>query len=66
MTDQVSRRARRLALDPDISDYEFWRTLKSISHEIYRLQRARQPIPIRLLYARRTIEMAIARRGGTP
>jgi len=66
MPNQVSRRARRLALDPDISDYEFWRTLKSVRQEIYLLLRAGRPVPIRLLYARRTLEMAIVRRGGTP
>jgi hypothetical protein len=66
MSDQVSRRARQLALDPDISDYEFWRTLKSVRHEIYRLLRAGRPVPIRLLYARKTLEMAIVRRGGVP
>jgi len=58
MMDQVSRRARELALDPDVTDYEMWRTLRSVRDEIYHVQRAGSPVPIRLLYARKTFELA--------
>jgi hypothetical protein len=63
MTDQVSRRARELALDPDVTDYEVWRTLRSVRDQIYRLERGNYPIPIRLLYARKTLELAMRNRG---
>jgi hypothetical protein len=63
MSDQTSKYARQLALDPSISDYECWRMLKSVRYEIYGLERRGEPIPIRLLYARKTLEMALARRG---
>lgn len=63
MTDQVSRRARELALDPDVTDYEVWRTLRSVRDQIYRLERGNCPIPIRLLYARKTLELAMRNRG---
>lgn len=63
MTDQVSRKARELALDPDVTDYEVWRTLRSVRDQIYRLEREGRPIPIRLLYARKTFELAGRKRG---
>lgn len=58
MIDQVSQKALELALDPDVTDYEMWRTLRSVRDEIYRLERAGSPVPIRLLYARKTFELA--------
>ena len=58
MPDQVSRRARAMSLDPDVTDYDVWRTLRSVRDEIYRLDREGSPIPIRLLYARKTLELA--------
>lgn len=63
MTDHVTRRARELALDPDVTDYEVWRSLRSVRDQIYTLERARYPIPIRLLYARKTLELALRDRG---
>ncbi|MGY6708926.1 MAG: hypothetical protein ACXIVF_11410 [Rhizobiaceae bacterium] len=63
MTDQVSRRARELALDPAVSDYDVWRTLRSVRDQIYALERGGHPIPIRLLYARKTLELAHRNRG---
>lgn len=58
MTNQVSQRARAMALDPDVTDYEMWRNSRSVCDEIYRLEREGNPIPIRLLYARKTLELA--------
>lgn len=63
MPDQVSRRARELALDPALSDYEVWRTLRSVRGQIYTLEREGYPIPIRLLYARKSLELANRNRG---
>lgn len=47
-----------MSLDPDVTDYDVWRTLRSVRDEIYRLEREGSPIPIRLLYARKTLELA--------
>ena len=37
MKQDIGAEAHRLAEDPRISDYDFWRTLKNLDNEIFRI-----------------------------
>lgn len=54
-----------LARDERISDYDFWRAMRSIEQELDRCGRLGKPIPIDLVYARRIIQAASRERGCT-
>ncbi|MDH6232499.1 hypothetical protein M2281_003098 [Mesorhizobium soli] len=54
----VTKMSSRLASDQTISDYDFWRALKTINNELYRMERHRIPIPMRMIYARAIIKSA--------
>lgn len=58
----VSRLSSVLAGDESISDYEFWRALKTLNNELYRIERLRLPIPINVIYARQIIRAARVKR----
>lgn len=47
-----------LACDERLSDYDFWRALRSVEDELYRCQRLGKPVPIDLVYARRILNAA--------
>jgi hypothetical protein len=47
-----------------ITDYDFWRAQRRIEDELYRCQRTGTPVPIELVYARRVVETARAKRYG--
>lgn len=63
MTQDIGIAADRLAENPRISDYDFWRTLKNLDNEIFRISTDRQPIPIEMLRWRAIIRQARSRRG---
>lgn len=63
MKQDIGMAAHRLAEDARISDYDFWRTLKNIDNEIYRIADDRQPIPIEMIRWRVIIRQARSRRG---
>lgn len=52
----------RLAHDATISDYDFWRALKTVDDELYHMERQRRPIPIDLVFARAVLKGARRRR----
>ncbi|PSJ63698.1 hypothetical protein [Pseudaminobacter soli (ex Li et al. 2025)] len=54
----VVQMSSRLASDRTISDYDFWRALKTINNELYRLERHSIPIPMKMIYARAIIKSA--------
>lgn len=54
----VKRISERLARDPGLSDYDFWRALKSLDDELYRIEIRRRPIPIDLVFARAILRRA--------
>jgi hypothetical protein len=54
----VSQMSSRLASDYTISDYDFWRALKTINNELYRIERLQLPIPMKMIYARAIITTA--------
>jgi len=64
VTTDIQAEAERLASDPRLTDYDFWRTLKNVDNEIYRIASRRQPIPIEMLRWRRILKRARLRRRG--
>ncbi|PWJ83960.1 hypothetical protein C7441_107120 [Pseudaminobacter salicylatoxidans] len=58
----VAQMSSRLASDHTISDYDFWRALKTINNELYRIERLRMPIPMKMIYARAIITSARSKR----
>ena len=63
MKQDIGTAATRLAENPRISDYDFWRTLKNLDNEIYRISSVKQPIPIEMIRWRAIIRQARSRRG---
>lgn len=58
----VAQLSSRLASDHSISDYDFWRALKTINNELYRIERLRLPIPMQMIHAREIIKTARRKR----
>jgi len=58
----VAQMSNRLASDHTISDYDFWRALKTINNELYRMERLQLPIPMKMIYARAIITTARSKR----
>jgi hypothetical protein len=56
--------AERLASDPGVTDYDFWRTLKNLDYEIFQRVTGNQPIPIDMLRWRRILRRARSQRTG--
>lgn len=69
MTDGVSGDVARLsslvAQDESCSDYDLWRALKTLDNQLYRIERSGLPVPIRVIYARRILEAARAKRAAS-
>jgi len=64
MTTDIHAAAEKLASDPRLTDYDFWRTLKNIDNEIFRISSSRKPIPIDMLRWRRIVKRARSKRSG--
>ena len=63
MKQDIGAAASRLAENPRITDYDFWRTLKNLENEIFRIASVKQPIPIEMIRWRAIIRQARSRRG---
>ena len=63
MKQTIGAAASELAENPRLSDYDFWRTLKNLDNEIFRISADRRPIPIELLRWRAIVRQARSRRG---
>ena len=63
MKQDIGLVAHRLADDQRISDYDFWRALKNLDNEIYRMSGDHQPIPLEMIRWRAIIKQARSRRG---
>jgi hypothetical protein len=64
MNIDIERLSKRLAVDKNLSDYDFWRASKTINQALYMIERYRLPIPIDVLRARNIIRQARKRRKG--
>lgn len=51
-----------LARDASLSEYDFWSALRRIENELYRCSKLGRPVPIELVYARRIVSSAWAKR----
>lgn len=58
----IEQLSSQLASDTTISDYDFWRALKTIDNELYRIERQRRPIGIEIVFARAIIRNAQRKR----
>ncbi len=64
MKTDIMAEAARLAADPAISDYDFWRSLKNLNNEIYRIANSNEPIPFAMIRWRAILKQArLSRRG---
>ncbi len=60
----VRLEAERLAADPRLSDYDFWRSLKNLDNRIFEITAANAPIPFDMVRWRAILKQARMRRGG--
>jgi hypothetical protein len=60
MPSDINQLSRRLAKNPLSSDYDFWRALRDLNHEIYATGKRGDPVPIDLLRLRATFRKARA------
>lgn len=63
MTTDIKAEAARLAADPDISDYDFWRSLKNLNNEISDIANSNEPIPFDMVRWRAVLTQARMKRG---
>lgn len=63
MKRDIRAEADRLAEDCRLSDYDFWRTLKNVENEIFRLSSQGEPIPFELVRWRAIVRQARQKRG---
>lgn len=62
MTNNVKSLSSLLANDRNLTGYDFWRALQTLNDALHRIERERRPVPINLLYTRRALEYALAKR----
>jgi hypothetical protein len=62
-TSSVGIEAERLAADPRLTDYDFWRSLKNLDNQIFEFVGNRQPIPFEMVRWRAILKQARSRRG---
>jgi hypothetical protein len=58
----IDAMSEKLARDPGISDYDFWRTLKNLNNEIFLITNNHKPIPMELIRWRAILERARSKR----
>lgn len=59
----IERESVRLAEDPRVTDYDFWRSLKNLDNEIFQIANNNDPIPMEMIRWRAILKKARARRG---
>jgi hypothetical protein len=62
-TSSVRIEAERLAADPRLTDYDFWRSLKNLDNQIFEFAGNRQPIPFEMVRWRAILKQARSMRG---
>lgn len=63
MTIDIETAADRLAHDPAISDYDFWRSLKNLNNRLFEIANSNEPIPMEMIRWRAILNQARAKRG---
>jgi hypothetical protein len=63
MKTDIKVEAARLAADPTITDYDFWRSLKNLNNEIFHIANSNEPIPFTMIRWRAILRQARMRRG---
>ncbi|ESZ20340.1 MULTISPECIES: hypothetical protein [unclassified Mesorhizobium] len=63
MKTDIKVEADRLAADPRISDYDFWRSLKNLNYEIFTIANNNEPIPFAMIRWRAILKQARIKRG---
>ncbi|WP_378949994.1 hypothetical protein [Mesorhizobium sp. ANAO-SY3R2] len=63
MHTDIEATANKLACDPRISDYDFWRSLRNLNNEIFVIANNKRPIPIEMLRWRVILRQARSKRG---
>ncbi len=63
METDIEDEAAKLAADPTISDYDFWRSLKNLNNEIFHMASSSEPIPFAMIRWRAILKQARLRRG---
>ncbi|WP_315923809.1 hypothetical protein [Mesorhizobium sp. SP-1A] len=63
MTIDIKAAADKLAADPRITDYDFWRSLKNLNNEIYQIANNNEPIPFAMVRWRAILKQARSKRG---
>ncbi len=63
MKNDIEDEAAKLAADPTISDYDFWRSLKNLNNEIFHMASSSEPIPFAMIRWRAILKQARLRRG---
>ncbi|TIL36134.1 hypothetical protein [Mesorhizobium sp.] len=63
MKTDIKVEADRLAADPRISDYDFWRSLKNLNYEIFAIANNNEPIPFAMIRWRAILKQARMKRG---
>lgn len=58
----MNEMSEKLARDPSISDYDFWRTLKNLNNEIFHIANNNDPIPMELIRWRAVLNRARSKR----
>lgn len=59
----VTMEAERLAADPRVSDYDFWRSLRNVDNRIFEISARGDPIPFDMVRWRAILKQARSRRG---
>ena len=62
MIKSVKSLSSLLADNRSLTDYDFWRALQTLNDDLHRIERERRPVPISLLYTRRALADALAKR----
>ncbi|RWO49087.1 MAG: hypothetical protein EOS11_03650 [Mesorhizobium sp.] len=63
MKTDIKVEADKLAADPRISDYDFWRSLKNLNYEIFSIANNNEPIPFAMIRWRAILKQARMKRG---
>lgn len=59
----IEAASAKLAADPRISDYDFWRSLKNLNNEIFQIANSNEPIPMDMIRWRAILKQARSKRG---